>query len=213
MQIVLQKIGPHHIEGSSYDGSDIWNKNISISKGEHLHIVAPSGSGKTTLVHFIYGLRTDYSGSIFYDNKEIRALSKEHFASFRQDKISIIFQDLRLFEEQTVRENIDIKRRLNPYHPEEMINEMCAQLGIGSKLDQLARTCSYGEQQRIAIIRSLMQPFDFLLLDEPYSHLDEDNRKKAMTLIYEECKKREAAMIFADLKPLDLLKGEKVLML
>jgi len=58
-----------------------------------------------------------------------------------------------------------------------------------------------------------MQPFEFLLLDEPYSHLDEVNRKKAMDLIYEECEKRSAAMIFADLKALDFLKGEKVLML
>jgi len=58
-----------------------------------------------------------------------------------------------------------------------------------------------------------MQPFDFLLLDEPYSHLDEANRKKTTELIYEECEKRNAAMIFADLKELDFLKGEKVLML
>ncbi|HVU84104.1 MAG TPA: ABC transporter ATP-binding protein, partial [Puia sp.] len=104
-------------------------------------------------------------------------------------------------------------RMLNPYHPPEKIDEMAAQLGMAEKLDQQVKTCSYGEQQRIAIIRSLMQPFDFLLLDEPYSHLDEANRTKAMKLLYEECERRKAAMIFADLKPLDLLKGEKVLML
>jgi len=59
----------------------------------------------------------------------------------------------------------------------------------------------------------VMQPFDFLLLDEPYSHLDEVNRKKAMELIYEECEKRDAAMVFADLKPLDFLKDERVVYL
>ncbi len=90
---------------------------------------------------------------------------------------------------------------------------MAGRLGVSSKLDQPIRTCSYGEQQRIAIIRSLVQPFDFILLDEPYSHLDEDNRLKAMKLLYEQCEKRSAAMVFADLKPLDFLKGEKVLML
>jgi putative ABC transport system ATP-binding protein len=58
-----------------------------------------------------------------------------------------------------------------------------------------------------------MQPFDFLLLDEPYSHLDEENREKAMELIYEECDKRNAAMIFADLKPLNFLKDEKIVYL
>jgi len=213
MQIQLREVTPDHIEKEKRNASQIWGKDLSINNGEHLHIVAPSGSGKTSLMHFIYGLRKDYSGSIFYDNTDIKKLSTESFSSFRQHKISIIFQDLRLFENQTVTENIEIKRILNPYHPEEKISEMARRLGIENKLKQIAKTCSYGEQQRIAIIRALMQPFDFLLLDEPYSHLDEVNRKKAMDLIYEECEKRGAAMVFADLKPLDFLKGEKVVYL
>ena len=191
----------------------MWGKNLSINKGEHLHIVAPSGSGKTSLMHFIYGLRKDFSGIISYDDIQIKKLSTESFSSFRQNKISIIFQDLRLFTEQTIRENLEIKRLLNPFHPATAIEEMARRLGIESKLDKPAKTCSYGEQQRLAIIRSLMQPFDFLLLDEPYSHLDDANRVKAMELIYEECEKRNAAMIFADLKMLDFFKDEKVLYL
>ncbi|MGN6532182.1 MAG: ATP-binding cassette domain-containing protein [Ginsengibacter sp.] len=213
MQIELRKVTPDYIELEKRNASQIWDQNITINKGEHLHIVAPSGSGKTSLMHFIYGLRKDYSGAVFYDNRDIKSLSVENFSSFRQNKISIIFQDLRLFEDQTVRENIEIKRILDPYHQPEKITEMAQRLGIENKLNQLAKTCSYGEQQRIAIIRALMQPFHFLLLDEPYSHLDEMNRKKAMELIYEECAKRDAAMIFADLKPLDFLQGEKIVYL
>jgi putative ABC transport system ATP-binding protein len=213
MQIQLREVIPDYIEKEKRIASQIWGQNISIKKGEHLHIVAPSGSGKTSLMHFIYGLRKDHSGSIFYDDTDIKNISIEKFSAFRQNKISIIFQDLRLFEDQTVKENIDIKRILEPYHKPEKIIEMTARLGIENKLNQLAKTCSYGEQQRIAIIRALMQPFDFLLLDEPYSHLDEANRKKAMELIYEECEKRNAAMVFADLKPLDFFKDEKVVYL
>lgn len=213
MQISLQEIVPDYIDKKNISGSQVWGKNIIIKKGEHLHIVAPSGTGKTSLIHFIYGLRKDYAGNLSYDTTNIKKLSTESFSSFRQNKISIIFQDLRLFEDQTAMENIEIKRRLQPYHQLEIIIEMAKRLGIETKLNQQVKTCSYGEQQRIAIIRSLMQPFDFLLLDEPYSHLDEDNRKKAMHLIYEECEKRNAAMIFADLKELDFLKGERVLML
>ena len=213
MQINLQEIVPDYIAKENINGSQVWGKNITITKGEHLHIVAPSGSGKTSLMHFIYGLRKDFTGSILYDDTDIKKLSVESFSSFRQKKISIIFQDLRLFEDQTVKENLEIKRMLNPYHLPQVIIEMAKRLGIETKLNQQVKTCSYGEQQRIAIIRSLMQPFDFLLLDEPYSHLDEDNRKKAMHLIYEECEKRNAAMVFADLKPIDFLKGEKVVML
>lgn len=213
MQIQLRHLTPDYIEKKNRIASQLWEQEVVISKGVHLHIVAPSGSGKTSLMHFIYGLRKDYSGSVLYDDTDIKKLSTENFSSFRQNKISIIFQDLRLFEDQTVQQNIEIKRILNPYHPAQKITEMAERLGIKNKLDQTAKTCSYGEQQRIAIIRALMQPFDFLLLDEPYSHLDEANRKKAMELIYEECEKRDAAMIFADLKPLELLKNEKVIYL
>jgi ABC-type lipoprotein export system ATPase subunit len=213
MQINLQGIVPDYIEIENINGSQVWGKNVTITKGEHLHIVAPSGRGKTSLIHFIYGLRKDFTGSISYDDTDIKKLSTESFSSFRQNKISIIFQDLRFFEDLTARENLEIKRMLNPYHQPGAIDEMSKRLGVEKKLSQQLKTCSYGEQQRIAIIRSLMQPFDFLLLDEPYSHLDEANRKKAMELIYEECEKRNAAMIFADLKPLDFLKGEKALLL
>ncbi|MGN6266455.1 MAG: ATP-binding cassette domain-containing protein [Ginsengibacter sp.] len=213
MTIRLNSVAPDYIPKENWENSGVWKKNITIHKGEHLHIVAPSGSGKTSLVHFIYGLRKDYSGSIYYDDEDIKKLSVESFSMFRQNKMSIIFQDLRLFEKHTVMENIEIKRILNPFHTEEQISVMARRLGIENKLHQQVKTCSYGEQQRIAIIRALMQPFDFLLLDEPYSHLDEDNRKKAMDLIYEECEKRNAAMIFADLKPLDFFKDEKIMYL
>jgi putative ABC transport system ATP-binding protein len=212
MEILLKKIKPTYF-ATANETSQVWQQNISIVKGEHLHIVAPSGSGKTSLIHFMYGLRKDYSGSIFYDDADIKNFSTENFSAFRQNKISIIFQDLRLFENQTARENIEIKRILNPYHKPEAIELMAQRLGIENKLNQQVKICSYGEQQRIAIIRALMQPFDFLLLDEPYSHLDEENRTKAMELIYEECDQRNAAMILADLKPLNFLKEEKIVYL
>jgi ABC-type lipoprotein export system ATPase subunit len=213
MQILLRNVVPDHIEQTQSGNSRIWNQEIAIRKGEHVHIVAPSGSGKTSLMHFMYGIRKDYSGSIYYDSTEIKKLDTESFAVFRQKQLSIIFQDLRLFAENTVQQNIEIKRMLSPFHKEDAIEQMASRLGIANKLQQKAGTCSYGEQQRVAIIRALMQPFDFLLLDEPFSHLDEDNRQKAMELIYEECEKRGAAMVFADLKASDFLANEKIIYL
>lgn len=213
MQILLQEIIPTYFEKEQITGSEIWGKNIAFSKGEHVHIVAPSGSGKTSLIHFIYGLRKDYDGIISCQNEDIKNFSLENFSTFRQKNLSIVFQDLRLFTEQTAKENIELKRQLNPYHPAEKIGEMAKRLGIENKLNRLAKTCSYGEQQRIAIIRSLMQPFDFLLLDEPFSNLDENNRNKAFELMEEECKRRNASMIFADLKQLDFFTGQRILKL
>jgi ABC-type lipoprotein export system ATPase subunit len=211
MQIALQKILPVFFDQQSVTSSELWNKSVVFSKGEHVHIIAPSGSGKTSLIHFLYGLRKDYTGEIVYNNDNIRHFDAEKTATYRQQHISIVFQDLRLFTEQTVLQNLEIKRQLAPYHAENKITEMAKRLGIESKLHKQCSTCSYGEQQRIVIIRALLQPFDFLLLDEPFSHLDEANRAKAMELIEEEAAVRSAAIILADLKEIEYFKRERML--
>ncbi len=211
MTITLEKVVPGFLEKEKVERSKIWNNNISFSKGERIQIIAPSGSGKTSLVHFLYGMRRDYSGDILLNKKNIRNFSAEDFSEIRSKNISIIFQDLRLFPEHNVLENIEIKRKLHPFHPESQVAEMAAKLGIANKLNKYARTCSFGEQQRIAIIRALQQPFDFLLMDEPFSHLDENNRKIATALIEEEALKRNAGIILADLKRVEYFNADNIL--
>lgn len=180
--------------------SGIWGQSIQWEKGDFIKITAPSGTGKTTLVHLLYGLRKDYAGSIIYDRKDISLLNPNELAKLRQLHWSIVFQDLRLFPNLTARENIELKRVLqNPIAIAEQINEMAQQLGILSILDQKSIHCSYGEQQRVCIIRALMQPFDFIIMDEPFSHLDKANKKIAAALIESECKKRNAGLIITDL--------------
>jgi putative ABC transport system ATP-binding protein len=213
MQISLQKIFPSFFIEQNIAPSQIWKQDVVLKKAAHVHIVAPSGSGKTSLIHFLYGLRKDYEGNILYNNDNAKNFDVEKIALWRQQHISIVFQDLRLFTEQTVLQNLEIKRLLNPYHTENKITEMAKRLGIESKLRKLCSTCSYGEQQRIAIIRSLLQPFDFLLLDEPFSHLDEANRMKAMELIEEEAAARNASIILADLKEIEYFKAERMLVM
>jgi ABC-type lipoprotein export system ATPase subunit len=203
MYLQLGRLLPSYFEESRKETSEIWGKELRFDEGERIKIVAPSGSGKTSLMHFLYGIRKEYSGEVCYDNQSIADFNAEDFAGFRKEKLSIVFQDLRLFPEQTVFENIDLKRQLQPFHPPGKINEMAERLGIGNKLNTLCRICSYGEQQRVAIIRSLMQPFDFLLLDEPFSHLDTENSQRAMALMLEEAEQRGAAIIFADLERID----------
>lgn len=209
MQISLQKILPVFFTDQTAAHSQIWLHDITFKQGEYIHIIAPSGSGKTSLIHFLYGLKKDYNGQILYNNQSIKDFDAEKLSLWRQQHISIVFQDMRLFTEQTVLQNLEIKRLLHPFHPADKITAMAARLGIENKLGKFCSTCSYGEQQRIAIIRSLLQPFDFLLLDEPFSHLDEANRMKAMELIEEEAKARNAAIILADLKEISYFKAEK----
>lgn len=201
MQIALKQIVPIPLKDKfAQRNSDVWNQTISFHHGEWIKIKAPSGTGKTTFIHTLYKLRHDYSGNIFYDDTEIKNISGDVLAQIRQQKISIVFQDLRLFPNLTARENIELKRVLQtPFHEANVIDEMAEKLGVASILNQRAGLCSYGEQQRIAIIRALIQPFVWLFLDEPFSHLDHENISKASALIAEECSKRKAGFILTDL--------------
>lgn len=180
--------------------SDVWNNSLKLQQGEFIKIKAPSGTGKTTLVHILYKLRHDYEGSVYINDKSINAIQDDALAELRQQKFSIIFQDLRLFPNLTAWENIELKRVLQvPFYEAEVITNMAEALGIKHILQQEAGLCSYGEQQRIAIIRSLIQPFSWLIMDEPFSHLDENNIRKAAVLIESECRKRNAGFIITDL--------------
>jgi putative ABC transport system ATP-binding protein len=203
MQLRIQQLLPVYFPQNRKDSSEIWGKDLVFKKGEYIKIVAPSGKGKTSFMHFVYGLRKDYSGTIAFDESDISDYSQEDFAGTRKNKLSMVFQDLRLFPAQTVWENLEIKRQLDPFHPQQKIKELCVRLGIGDKLDATISGCSYGEQQRVSIVRALMQPYDLLLLDEPFSHLDENNSQLAMELIIEESKQRGAGIIFADLERID----------
>lgn len=201
MNIELHTILPIPLKDRFLDRkSEIWNTELALEKGKYIKIKAPSGSGKTTLIHILYHIRYDYQGSLLIDHKNLQSFKEEELAILRQNKLSIIFQDLRLFPNLTARENMELNRVLQkPFYPASVIDDMAAALGIGHILDQEAGLCSYGEQQRIAIIRALLQPFECLLMDEPFSHLDTENTRKAVALIDAECKKRKAGLIITDL--------------
>ena len=180
--------------------SDIWNGNLTLRSGEWIKIVAASGVGKTTLMNILYKVRHDYLGSVKFEDDDLKNITGDELATLRQQNVSVIFQDLRLFDNLTARENIELNRVLQkPFYEASMIEEMAAQLNMEHVLDQRAGICSYGEQQRIAIIRSLVQPFEWLLMDEPFSHLDIANTQRAVNLIAAECKKRKAGFVLTDL--------------
>jgi ABC-type lipoprotein export system ATPase subunit len=202
MQLELQNIIPIPLKDKMLQrNSDVWNKTLQFESGDLVKIKAPSGTGKTTFVHIIYKLRKDFEGTVAWNKKSLSAIKADELAQLRQQNISIIFQDLRLFPNLTAKENIELNRVLQqPFYESNMIDEMSAQLGVASILNQKASMCSYGEQQRVAIIRSLMQPFNWLLMDEPFSHLDKNNINKAATLIETECRKRNAGFILTDLE-------------
>src|SRR5690606_9054668 len=126
------------------------------------------------------GIRNDYTGKVFFDEDDISTFDIKKWTTLRKDKMSFVFQDLQLFPNLTVKENLQIKNQLRNHLPEDDVLKMIHHLGIEDKVDSLGKTLSMGQQQRVAIIRALCQPFKWIILDEPFSHLDAENSRLAM---------------------------------
>jgi ABC-type lipoprotein export system ATPase subunit len=214
MQLSLQGVIPVPLREKVHaKQSGIWNTSLTINKGTYVFVQAPSGTGKTTLVHILYGLRHDYEGTVKWNNTTLPGAGNETLAKLRTESISVIFQDMRLFPELTAWENIAIKRKLTNTVSEQQVHEWLDRLGLKDKKHSTGNTLSYGEQQRVAIIRALLQPFDWLLMDEPFSHLDNANTDKAISLIGEVVKERGAGMILADLDANNFFPYTQILLL
>lgn len=186
--------------------SDIWRQQVSLEKGKTYLIEAQSGTGKSSLCSFIIGYRKDYDGKILFDGKDSREFSTKDWTELRQRHISMLFQELRLFPELTAMENVEIKNSLTGFKGRKEIEGWFEALGIADKVDAPVRLMSFGQQQRVAMIRALVQPFDFLLADEPISHLDDENSKVMAQIMMEEAHRQGAGVVITSIgKHMDLL--------
>lgn len=175
--------------------SDIWHQQITFSKGKSYLIEAASGTGKSSLCSYIYGYRRDYQGIINFDERNIRSLSVSEWGNIRRQSLSILFQELRIFPELTALENVLLKNRLTNHKKKKEIITLFETMGIADKTNVKAGKLSFGQQQRVAFIRSLCQPFDFIFLDEPVSHLDDENGAIMSRLLTEEAGRQQAGII------------------
>lgn len=193
--IRLNNVIPEIFAHNTDVNSDVWRKEISLEQGKKYLIEAASGTGKSSLCSYIYGLRSDYQGQILFDGQDVSKFSINKWCDIRQSTISILFQDLRLFGELTAMENVQIKHRLHKLHNNKVIKGWFDQLGIADKMDTRIDHMSYGQQQRVALIRSLCQPFEFLILDEPISHLDDYNSDVMRDILLCEVERQGAGLI------------------
>lgn len=193
--------------------SGVWRQQLSPAQGEQVLLVAPSGSGKTTLMHILYGLRQDYEGEVLWNGSSLRAMDSEALSQLRREPVSMVFQDLRLFPALTAWENLELKRALTGTVSAQEMSGWLQRLGIAHRRDAPAQTLSYGERQRVAIIRALLQPFQWLLMDEPFSHLDPANIRAAAALIAEVTARNRAGMLVAALEADDHFRYTKTLRL
>lgn len=200
MTIRFEKMIPLPMLEQDTSGSGVWEaESLLIEQGKSYVVEAPSGRGKTSLLSIIYGIRTDYQGKVHMDDRDLSSLTLKEWSLARKEKLSFIFQGLELFDELTALDNIRLKNQVTAYYPEDRIMEMAQLLGIEPFLGRKTGILSFGQQQRVAIIRALCQPFNFLLADECFSHMDHENSLTAFNLILEECRARDAGLILTSL--------------
>lgn len=202
-QVFSQRSGDLH--------SDIWNADATFEKG-HLYLVeAESGKGKSTFCSYILGYRSDYSGEVLFDDEDTRSYKVGQWVDMRRSHVSHLFQELRLFPELTAMENVEIKNRLSGgFKSREEILRWFDMLGIADKTDAKIGRMSFGQQQRVAMMRALVQPFDFLLADEPISHLDDNNSRIMAEIMMEEAHRQGAGVIVTSIGKHMQLDYEKV---
>lgn len=199
MQIEFQNVIPNPMRDEQFDAKSAWNSSIAIDTNKRYFLQSASGKGKSTFIAYIIGLRKDYSGTILIDGQNQKKISLEQWSTLRSLKMGFLAQDMRLFPNLTVMENLEIKNKLTAHKTKDQMIAMLAQLELDHKVNQLAGTLSLGQQQRVALVRSLLQPFEFLLMDEPFSHIDQGNISRALELIIHECDQQKAGYLLTTL--------------
>ncbi|MHC5099743.1 ABC transporter ATP-binding protein [Peptoniphilus genitalis] len=155
------------------------NVNFELEKGDLVAIIGDSGSGKSTLLHLLAGVDTPTSGDIFIQDKNITKFNKDEMTVFRRRNIGVVYQFFNLIPNINVRKNILLPLLLdNKKVDEEYLKEILSILGIEGKLDRYPKQLSGGEQQRVAIARSLITRPAIILADEPTGNLDRKNSEE-----------------------------------
>lgn len=165
------------------DATALDNINIDVKKGDRIVIIGPSGCGKSTLLRCINGLETPTSGEIIYNGKNIKNFNQNVI----RQKIGMVFQKFNLFNHITVKENITLApiklKLLTKEKAEDKAAKLLDFIKLSDKIDQYPSKLSGGEQQRVAIIRSLMLSPELLLFDEPTSALDPEMINEVLELM------------------------------
>ncbi|MBR3829189.1 MAG: ATP-binding cassette domain-containing protein [Bacteroidales bacterium] len=213
MTIELHNVKPRYMSESEVAGSDIYlQPSVVFEQGRKYMVCARSGHGKTSLLNFIYGISDQYDGTI-----ERKAESGERKAENGErlpiSIFSYMFQDLGLFPELTAMENVQLKNRLTGFKSDSEIERMLDALLPEGKKHQPVATLSLGQRQRVAAVRALCQPMRFLLLDEPFSHLDHDTAAQVAAMISAEVERQGAGLIVTALDPTDLFRFDKTMRL
>ena len=158
---------------------------LDIAGGEYVAVVGPSGSGKTTLLSLLGGMLSPDTGEVLFDGQSLYDLSLVERTRLRRERIGFVFQTFNLVPYLTALENVQVPLYLGGIAASEQRNRASAlleQLGLGNRLDHKPGELSTGQQQRVALARTLANNPQLILADEPTGNLDPDSREAILSL-------------------------------
>ena len=169
--------------------------SLKLERGENLNIQGPSGSGKSSYINALLGLPNILNGEIYFKGKNLKKNTSNKWTLIRRYDFSVVLQNLGLFNNLTVEENLQLIVNLYLIKDYKEIDFIKETLNINKYNSKKVKFLSLGEKQRLAICRTLIRPFSLLILDEPFSHLDKDNVSKCIELISYAIKKNNASLL------------------
>ena len=170
--------------------------NIEVKLKETLSIVGESGSGKTSLIMLIGGLEKASSGKIFFENNEITNMSEDEISNIRRKNIGIVFQSFYLIPNYTALENVSLTLEINKISNAEIkAKEILERFGLSERFYNLPSQLSGGEQQRVAIARSIVMQPKLILEDEPTGNLDSENSELISKILFDYVSDEKASLI------------------
>jgi putative ABC transport system ATP-binding protein len=170
--------------------------SLKINSNESVAIVGKSGSGKTSLIMLIAGLERPNSGKIIFEGEDISQHSEDRLADIRKRKIGIVFQSFYLIPNYTALENVSLVLEINKVaDAKKKSMELLEQLGLKDRINHFPSQLSGGEQQRVAIARSIVLNPKLILADEPSGNLDSENSKLIMSLLFKYCKQNGSSLV------------------
>ena len=159
--------------------------NLKIFKNESVGIIGESGAGKSTLIMCIAGLELISKGKILFNNLPIHNLKEDDLALYRSKNIGVIFQSFNLLPSMTALENVNLPIEISgTFKNNKMATELLTAVGLKNRLFHYPHQLSGGEQQRVAIARSLISNPEILIADEPTGNLDKKNSEDVIKLLF-----------------------------
>ena len=173
-------------------------KNISfdVDYKETISVVGESGSGKTSLIMLIGGLEKASSGNIFFRDSELSKMNEDEISEIRRKNIGIVFQSFYLIPNYTALENVSLSLEINKFdNPTVKAKEILDRFGLSNRFNNFPSQLSGGEQQRVAIARSVAMKPEIILADEPTGNLDSENTHKISNLLFNYIEDENASLI------------------